>query len=130
MYMLTIQLQHSGDALTSQCEFTRDRDRGMAAYLIVDVSAIEDPQTYAQYRALVSPGLIQAGGEYLARGGAIDVLEGEWTPQRIVVVRFPSADAARLWWNSAAYSELKRMRQASAHTNMILVEGVEGGNLP
>lgn len=102
----------------------------MAAYLIVDISAIEDPETYARYRAAVSSGLTQAGGEYLARGGAIDVLEGDWTPQRMVIVRFPSADAARHWWSSPDYDELKRMRQASAHTNMILVEGVEQGAVP
>jgi uncharacterized protein (DUF1330 family) len=99
----------------------------MAAYLIVDVSAISDPQTYARYRALVSQGLIDAGGAYLVRGGDVQALEGTWRPNRIVVVRFENVDAARAWWSSPAYDALKRMRQASTSTNMILVKGLDGG---
>src|SRR5262245_18694426 len=99
----------------------------MAAYLIVDVSAISDPETYACYRAQVSQGLTEAGGAYLVRGGDVQVLEGAWRPNRIVVVRFDNVDAARTWWNSPAYGELKRMRQASTMTNMILVKGLDEG---
>ena len=99
----------------------------MAAYLIVDITGIQDEQTYARYRQQVSPGLSSAGGRYLARGVAIEVLEGDWHPKRIVLVRFDSAVAARGWWASKDYAALKHMRQASATTNMIVVEGVAEG---
>ena len=68
--------------------------------------------------------LLPAGGTYLVRGGPIEVLEGNWHPNRIVVVRFDSAEAARKWWNSSEYAELKGMRQRSTTTSMILVEGL------
>jgi uncharacterized protein (DUF1330 family) len=97
----------------------------MAAYLIVDVTTIVDEETYAAYRSKVNKGLTKAGGEYLVRGGSLQVLEGDWSPNRIVVVRFPSTEAARRWWNSEEYSDLKQMRQASTITNMILVAGLE-----
>src|ERR1044071_9864313 len=99
----------------------------MAAYLIVNIAAIHDDKTYAQYRARVNESVRAAGGEYLVRGGHVDVLEGGWRPNRVVVVRFPSAAAAKSWWDSSAYAELKGMRHASAVTEMILVAGTEGG---
>jgi len=96
----------------------------MAAYLIVDVTEIRDERAYADYRSQVASGIQQADGRYLARGGAIEVLEGDWRPQRIVVVRFESPAAARAWWTSGEYADLKRMRMASTRTNMIVVDGV------
>ena len=97
----------------------------MAAYLIVDIRTVLDEETYATYRSRVSAGLSEAGGEYLVRGGAVQVLEGDWSPNRIVVVRFPSIEAAKQWWDSADYAELKQMRKAATLTNMIVVPGFE-----
>jgi uncharacterized protein (DUF1330 family) len=99
----------------------------MAAYLIVNIAAIHDDKKYAEYRARVNESVRAAGGEYLVRGGHVDVLEGDWRPNRVVVVRFPSADAAKSWWSSSGYAELKKMRQESAVTEMILVEGIDQG---
>jgi uncharacterized protein (DUF1330 family) len=95
----------------------------MASYLIVDIAQIHDERVYGRYRQQVSPGLLDAGGRYLARGGAIEILEGDWQPTRIVLVRFDSADAARSWWTSDDYAALKDMRRTSTTTKMILVEG-------
>ena len=97
----------------------------MAVYLIADITSIKDEKTYAAYRSRVSPGLKAAGGQYLVRGGPVEVLEGDWSPSRVVIVRFISVDGARRWWHSPEYAELKQMRQASTATNMILVPGVE-----
>jgi len=99
----------------------------MAAYLIVNIAAINDDQKYAEYRRRVTETIRAVGGEYLVRGGHVDVLEGVWQPNRVVVVRFPSAQVAKSWWGSSAYAELKQMRQDSAVTEMILVEGIEQG---
>jgi uncharacterized protein (DUF1330 family) len=95
----------------------------LAAFLIIEID-VNDPEVYASYRQALSSNLAAAGGTYLVRGGEVEVLEGEWRPNRMVVVRFDSADEARRWWNSPGYAELKAMRQRSAKTNMILVEGV------
>ena len=97
----------------------------MAAYLIVNIAEIQDAEKYADYRQRVNASVRAASGEYLVRGGHVDVLEGDWHPNRVVVVRFPSAEAAKSWWSSPEYRDLKELRQASAVTEMILVEGVE-----
>lgn len=96
----------------------------MAAYLVVDIARVLDEHAYARYKNQVSPGLLAAGGRYLARGGPIDVLEGDWRPSRLVLVRFDSAAAARNWWSSPEYAALKELRQASTDTRMVLVDGV------
>lgn len=95
----------------------------MAAYLIVDIT-VRDEEHYAAYRARVTDQIQQYGGEYLVRGGKIERLEGDWQPSRVVVIRFESIAAARKWWESEDYAELKTIRQATTDTNMIVVEGV------
>ena|SRR5881394_1563338 len=95
----------------------------MSAYLIVDIS-VRDERAYDGYRTRVTDQIRQYGGEYLVRGGRAERLEGDWKPKRIVVVRFESIAAARKWWESDDYAELKAIRQASTDTNMIVVEGV------
>jgi len=96
----------------------------MSAYLIADIARVLDERAYGQYKSTVSKGLAAAGGRYLARGGTIDVLEGDWRPNRLVLVRFDSAQAAREWWASEEYAALKELRQAATQTNMLIVEGL------
>jgi uncharacterized protein (DUF1330 family) len=95
----------------------------MAAYLLVDVD-ITDPVRYEVYKELAAPTLALYGGKYVARGGAVENLEGAWQPGRIVIVEFPSTEHAKNWWNSDAYKTAKKLRQETARTNMILVEGI------
>jgi uncharacterized protein (DUF1330 family) len=97
----------------------------MSGYLIADVTDITDPGLYERYQPLVPPSLRAFNGSYLARGGDVTVLEGSWHPRRLVIVRFESAARAAAWWDSEQYREARRMRQAAAQTNMIVVEGTE-----
>lgn len=60
----------------------------------------------------------------MTRGGQIEVVEGTWEPDRIVVLKFPSMKQAKQWWESEQYSKAKAIRQRAAKTNMIFVEGI------
>jgi len=95
----------------------------MSAYIVVSVE-IHDPVRYEDYRKTVLPTIEKYGGRFLVRGGKMEVLEGNWPAHRIVIVEFPSAERARAWWNSPEYAAPKALRQATSHTEMILVEGV------
>ena len=64
------------------------------------------------------------GGVYLARSGPVTVLEGDWHPSRLVVVRFDRLERATEWWASWQYTGPKQLRQQATKTNMIVVEGV------
>jgi len=96
------------------------------AYVVVNV-AVHDPETYKRYIQLAPPGIAAYGGRYIARGGSAQALEGDYQPKRFVILEFPSIERARAWWSSPEYAEAKAMRQASATTEMILVEGLPPG---
>jgi uncharacterized protein (DUF1330 family) len=95
----------------------------MPAYLIVDLEII-DPGAWASYRSAVTAVVQKHGGEYLVRGGATRVIEGDWDPQRIVVVRFPNQVALNAFWDDPEYQPLKELRQRAARAKIIAVEGV------
>ena len=95
----------------------------MPAYVIANVT-VKDPVRYEDYRRLVTPTLAKYGGRFIARGGQIEVLEGDWRPNRLVVLEFPSMDRAREWWNSPEYSEARAIRQATSEGTLLILEGV------
>ncbi|TVR71256.1 MAG: DUF1330 domain-containing protein [Marinilabiliales bacterium] len=95
----------------------------MAAYVIVDVK-ITDPGEYEEYKKHTPAAVKAYGGKFLARGGRVQNLEGDWNPERIVVLEFPSVERAREWWESDQYTFAREIRQRAATTGMIIVEGV------
>ena len=96
----------------------------MAAYLVVD-TLINDAAAYDAYKLGAKPIVERHGGEYLARGGALTVLEaGLWSPSRLVIIRFPDADAARAFADDPAYQPFKAMRQGAATSTLVIVEGI------
>lgn len=95
----------------------------MAAYVVVEVE-VQDRERYETYKQMVPASLAAYGGSFIVRGGRAESLEGEWTPERIVILEFPTVERAKAWWSSAEYAEAKGLRQATARTRMILVEGV------
>jgi len=98
----------------------------MPAYVIVEVY-IDDPVRYESYKQLTPAAIAAYDGSFVVRGGKSESLEGDWSPERIVVLEFPSAARAREWWHSPEYSAAKTIRQQSARTRMLLVEGAAGG---
>jgi uncharacterized protein (DUF1330 family) len=95
----------------------------MPAYVIVDIE-ITDPVRYEEYKRLAAPTVHKFGGRYLVRGGTVEVLEGERTPHRVVVLEFPTMERARDWWEATDYQPAKALRQATARTEMVLVSGI------
>lgn len=95
----------------------------MPAYVIVEVD-VTDQDRFAQYIPRVPPTLAPYGGRFLVRGGRADNLEGDWHPKRVVIIEFDDMERAKQWWASEEYRIPKALRQSSAVTNMIVVEGV------
>lgn len=94
----------------------------MPAYIIVEV-AIQNPEEYEAYKKLTPESLKPFEGKFIVRGGKTECLEGAWHPERIVVLEFPSKEQAKQWWSSPEYAPAKAIRQRTAETKMILVEG-------
>jgi uncharacterized protein (DUF1330 family) len=97
----------------------------MPAYVILDVT-VKDPDEYAAYRERSPATLEKYGGRYLVRGNPHQVVEGDWDPDRVVVLEFPSVERAREWYESPEYQEIAPMRQRAAPSKVLLVEGYSG----
>jgi uncharacterized protein (DUF1330 family) len=95
----------------------------MAAYVIGEIE-ITNPAAYEDYKKSVAPVLQKFGGKFLARGGKVVPLEGNWDPKRLVIVEFESMQRALAWYNSPEYAPVKAMRQAASSGNQLIVEGV------
>jgi uncharacterized protein (DUF1330 family) len=96
----------------------------MPAYVLADVREVRDRDALIEYRRRNTDAVANHGGRFLIRGGETELLEGDWPTQRIVLIEFPDADAARAWWESDEYAPLKAMRREASNTNIVLVEGV------
>ena len=94
----------------------------MAAYVIVDIEVTDD-LGMAEYRKLVPASVEKYGGRFAVRGGKFEVREGNWQPKRIVVLEFPSMDAARRWYGSPEYAPLLAMRLKASRANLVIVDG-------
>ena len=94
----------------------------MSAYVIVEVE-IDDPVEYEDYKKLTPASIAAFGGRFIVRGAKSECLEGDWHPQRIVVLEFPSVERAKEWWHSAEYAPAKEIRHRTAKTRMLIVDG-------
>ena len=95
----------------------------MAAYVIADVR-VEDPAQYEDYKRMVPATIAAYGGRFTARGGRTEVLEGEWRPNRVVIIEFDSVERAKEWWASEEYRAARDLRQRTSTGSLIVVEGV------
>ena len=95
----------------------------MAGYVIVN-DKITDGAVFAGFRERIAATVEAHGGRYLVRGGVAEVVEGDWVPDRIVILEFDDVDRARAWLDSPEYAELKAIRVRSADASVIVVDGV------
>ncbi|MBN4663940.1 DUF1330 domain-containing protein [Escherichia coli] len=93
------------------------------AYIIADVTVTNDEQ-YAEYRKWSTQAMQAHGAEVLVRGGAIEVLEGDWQPSRLVVLKFADHARARAFYDSETYQHAKSLRAQAGIMRMLIVDGV------
>jgi uncharacterized protein (DUF1330 family) len=104
-------------------DFAKPRENALVAYVIADVD-VTDPVRYDNYRKLTPGAIAPYGGRFVVRGGEVAPLEGGWTPSRIVVIEFPSLEAARRFYDSPEYREARDARAGAANMRMIAVQGI------
>ena len=95
----------------------------MSAYVVIEI-LVNNPEGYEEYKILAPPTIGAYGGKYIARGGSAENLEGDWQPNRIVILEFESVEKAKEWIDSEEYQEAKAMRHKYATSKTIVVEGV------
>jgi uncharacterized protein (DUF1330 family) len=94
----------------------------MSAYIIANVKVTNETQ-YEEYRAYSKLAIRTHGAEVCVRSGQAEVLEGDWAPERLVLLKFPSVEHARAFYHSTEYTNARAARAGAAITNMVVVEG-------
>ncbi len=92
-------------------------------YVIAQIKVL-DQDSYADYVKRVLPTIELFGGEFLVRGGKSESFEGKPPGDRNVIIRFPSYQAARDWYESDAYAPIRELRMAASTSVQTIVEGV------
>ena len=95
----------------------------MTAYVIFDIN-VTDPEGYEDYKKLAPPAISKYGGKYIARGGKSEILEGNWNPERVVILEFENIENAKQWIESPEYEEARLLRHKYASSHVIVVEGL------
>ncbi len=95
----------------------------MLAYVIANIEVL-DAEGYEEYRRKVPATITAYGGRYLARGGATEVLEGNWSPKRCVLLEFPSLARFKAWWDSPEYRPLRAVRERTTRSSLVVTEGL------
>jgi len=96
----------------------------MPAYVIANIR-VNDAERYKDYVANVPALIATHGGEYRVRGGEFEVLEGQWTPDRLVVLEFPDREAALAFYNDPDYAPFRSLRQSVTDSSVVIVDGYE-----
>jgi len=96
----------------------------MAVYMIIEAKEVMDKEGYGEYIRQVPQTIERFGGKYLARGGRIKVVAGDWDPRRVIIVQFDSMEKFTAWWDSPEYRAIAPIRERSARTNAVVVEGI------
>ena len=94
-----------------------------SAYIIANVE-VTNPAQYEDYKKLSSAAMQAYGAEVCVRGGQVETLEGDWQPQRLVILKFPSVEAAKKFSDSPEYGKARASRQGAAIMRMVVVEGI------
>jgi uncharacterized protein (DUF1330 family) len=122
---MTSKAEQIGAALGKAFKKTAEQmasEKAPRAYYIGQ-HVISDRAAFDIYLAKTIPFIEKHGGRYLTKGGSHEMLEGD-LPTRVVIVEFPSKDAAKAWYNDPGYRPLIPDRHAVAKSTMILIDGV------
>lgn len=95
----------------------------MPAYFVAEVE-VTDPLPFQEYVKGAPATVAQYGGTYVARGGAIEILEGSWAPKRLTIIKFESVAAVKAWFDSPEYAPFKEIRKKTTKANLLVTEGL------
>jgi len=94
----------------------------MKAYVIA-IEAVHDEGMFAKYREQVPGTLVLFGGQFIARGGRLTMLEGQWQHPRTVIIEFPTRESAEAWYKSPDYQDIIGLRHGSSSGNLAILDG-------
>lgn len=98
----------------------------MSAYIIATVD-VTNQEKYEEYKKLSTIAIQVYHAQVCVRGGAVDVFEGDWLPQRLVILKFTNMQGAKQFYNSPEYQKARSARTGACIMNMVAVDGYDSG---
>lgn len=95
----------------------------MSGYVIIELEVF-NKETLEEYKKRAPDTVKAFNGKLIVRGGQKIALEGDWNPERLIIIQFPSFEIAKAWYDSEMYKDASVYRNKAAKTRMIIVEGV------
>jgi uncharacterized protein (DUF1330 family) len=96
----------------------------MPAYMIITARVHDREKFITGYGAAAAALIPKFGGEYLLRGPGAELLEGSFGEgASMVISKWPSREAARTFWNSPEYAEVRKLREGLAEVQVLLIDG-------
>ncbi|MFH5925824.1 DUF1330 domain-containing protein [Roseomonas xinghualingensis] len=99
----------------------------MPAYAAAHLRQVSMGPEITEYLRRIDDTLRPHGGRFLIHGGAVEVKEGDWTGD-LIVIEFPDLDRARAWYASPEYQAILPLRTGKATGEVVLLGGVPEGH--
>ncbi len=93
----------------------------MPSFFLAEIEVL-NPQIYRQYIAQAYPIVISHGGQYILRSSSISPISGDWTPQRLILIRFESRAEIDNCFGSEAYRQIKHLRERSTKSRAVIID--------
>ena len=94
----------------------------MKAYLVLDLT-INDFAGFRPYMAAIPAHIARHGGRYIVQGAEPTLMEGDWKPDRLVILEFPERANAEAFLRDPGIQELFKVRHETTTSKLVLVEG-------
>lgn len=96
----------------------------MKGYLVLDL-AINNLEEFLEYAEKIPAQIEKHKGKYIVKGVVPERIEGDWLPERLVVLEFASEKNAREFLADPDSKKLFKLRHSSTNSNLIYAEGCE-----
>ena len=94
----------------------------MKAYLVLDLS-VNDFGGFKRYIAEIPAFIAEHSGKYIVQGVQPTTIEGDWKPERMVIIEFPERKKAEAFLNDPDIQDLFKLRHDTTTSKLVLVDG-------
>ena len=94
----------------------------MKAYLVLDLS-VNDFNGFRKYIAEIPAHIARHSGKYIVQGTQPTAIEGDWKPERMVIIEFPERARAEAFLGAPEIEELFKVRHTTTTSKLVLVDG-------
>jgi uncharacterized protein (DUF1330 family) len=94
----------------------------MKAYLVLDLT-VKDFGRFKKYIAEIPAFIAKHSGRYIVQGAQPTAIEGDWKPERMVIIEFPEREKAEAFLGDPEIQNLFKVRHETTTSKLVLADG-------